>query len=170
MPRPTLYLFAGLPGTGKTTLARALAQHLGACHLRIDTIEQGLRELCHLDVQGEGYRLACRIAADNLRLGQSVVADMCNPIELTRDEWETVARDLSLPWRHIEVVCTDRVEHRRRIDTRTNDIAGLHLPDWAAVQQREYHAWTRARIVIDTAHTSPEAALADLLAQLAAPP
>ena len=27
-----------------------------------------------------------RIAADNLRLGISVVADSCNPIELTRDE------------------------------------------------------------------------------------
>ena len=59
----------GGTGTGKTTLARHMAQHYAAIHLRIDTIEQALRELCRLDVTGEGYRLAYRIAADNLQLG-----------------------------------------------------------------------------------------------------
>ncbi|PWK92360.1 AAA family ATPase [Fulvimonas soli] len=38
-----LIVLAGLPGGGKTTLARALAARLGATHLRIDTIEQTLR-------------------------------------------------------------------------------------------------------------------------------
>ncbi len=92
-PAPVLYIFAGLPGSGKSTLSQRIAQELAAVYLRIDTIEQGLRELCSIEVQGEGYRLAYRIAADNLRLGRSVVADSCNPIELTRREWEQVARD-----------------------------------------------------------------------------
>jgi predicted kinase len=34
-----LIIFGGLPGTGETTLARALAEQLGAVFLRIDTIE-----------------------------------------------------------------------------------------------------------------------------------
>jgi predicted kinase len=38
----TLYVFAGLTGTGKTTLSRQLAQRVGAVHLRIDTVEQAL--------------------------------------------------------------------------------------------------------------------------------
>src|SRR5688572_30698345 len=88
----TLYVFSGLPGAGKTVLSQQLATHFGAAYLRIDTIEQALRDICGINVQGEGYRLAYRIAADNLRLGVSVVADSCNPIELTRDEWEEVAR------------------------------------------------------------------------------
>jgi predicted kinase len=88
---PTLYIFSGLPGSGKTTLARLVAQKLHSAYLRIDTIEQGLRDLCSVDVQGEGYRLAYRIAGDNLRLGVSVIADSCNPIELTRRELERVA-------------------------------------------------------------------------------
>lgn len=84
----TFYIFSGLPGSGKTTLARFLARRVGAAHLRIDTIEQALRDLCSVDVQGEGYRLAYRVAADILSSGGSVAADSCNPIELTRREWE----------------------------------------------------------------------------------
>lgn len=52
--RGILYIFAGLPGSGKTTLAQELAQRVKACYLRIDTIEQALRDLCALHVQTEG--------------------------------------------------------------------------------------------------------------------
>ena len=39
-----LIILGGLPGTGKTTIARELARQLGAEHLRIDSIEQAIRE------------------------------------------------------------------------------------------------------------------------------
>jgi predicted kinase len=41
--KSTLIVFGGLPGTGKTTLARAVVQEHAATYLRIDTIEQTLR-------------------------------------------------------------------------------------------------------------------------------
>ena len=37
-----LIVIGGLPGTGKTALARGLARALDAVHLRIDTIEQAI--------------------------------------------------------------------------------------------------------------------------------
>lgn len=163
----TLYIFSGLPGAGKTTLSRRLATKLKAAHLRIDTIEQALRDLCGIDVQGEGYRLAYRIAADNLRLGLNVVADSCNPIGLTRDEWEDVARKSQARYINIEIICSDRGEHRRRIEFRKTTVAGLRLPTWDEVGRREYHAWTSERIVIDTAGRTEAECFDELLSRLA---
>ncbi len=163
---PVLYIFAGLPGSGKSTLAQRLAAHLGATWLRIDTIEQALRDLCRIDVEGEGYRLAYRIASDNLRLGLSVVADSCNPIALTRREWAQVAIDAGVGYVDIEVMCSDAAEHRRRVETREVAVPGLVLPSWADVENREYHPWHVERIVVDTAHRSEQASMDALLRAL----
>lgn len=165
---PVLYIFSGLPGTGKSALASRLAERLGAVYLRIDTVEQALRDLFTCDVQGEGYRLSHRLADDNLRLGLSVVADSCNPLESTRDEWENIAREAGAGYLHIEILCSDEAEHRQRVETRAPQVPGLVLPTWQAVGEREYHLWTRERLIIDTAGKSPEESLTDLLALLPA--
>src|SRR5215510_3035242 len=152
--KPILYIFSGLPVSGKTTLSQIVAQRVNAVYLQIDTVEQALRELCSVDVQGEGYRLSYRIAADNLRVGMSVVADSCNPIELTRREWERVALEARAEYINIEVICSDAREHRLRVETRISTVSGLKLPTWRDVANREYHDWTVNRIVIDTANRS----------------
>jgi len=165
----TLYILAGLPGAGKTTLAELLARRIGAAHLRIDTIEQALRELCSVDVQGEGYGLAYRVASDILSKGVSVVADSCNPIELTRLEWERVALNAGARYLNIEVICSDTQEHRRRVETRAPTVPGLRLPTWQEVECREYHDWTVGRIVLDTSGRSKVDCIEELLAKLPTP-
>ena len=162
----TLYILAGLPGTGKTTLARRLARRTGAAHLRIDTIEQALRDACSIDVQGEGYELARRIASDILQAGVSVVADSCNPIERTRREWERVAHEAEAKYVNIEVVCSDTQAHRERIETRATTVPGLRLPTWQEVEDREYHEWTVERIVLDTSFRSESECIDELLSRL----
>lgn len=165
-PTPTLYIFSGLPGSGKTTLAERLSSLTGAVFLRIDTIEQGLRDLLAAEVEGEGYRLTYRIAEDNLRLGLSVVADSCNPIPLTRREWEGVAREASAAYQNIEVICSDPQLHRQRVEGRESTVSGLVLPTWADVVSREYEPWDRPRYVIDTAHRSVDECVRELLEKL----
>jgi predicted kinase len=161
-----LYIFSGLPSTGKTTLSKKLAQHITAAYLRIDTVEQALRDLCAFDVQDEGYRLSYRVAADNLQLGISVVADSCNPIELTRNEWEKVALESGARYVNIEVVCSDKAEHRKRVETRISTVPGLRLPTWQDVEDREYHPWSRDRIVIDTSDKPEGESFDDLMSSL----
>ena len=84
-----LIVFAGLPGTGKSTIARALAVELAAVWLRIDTLEQAIRTsgVVDGDVKDLGYRAAHAVAEDNLRLGRTVIGDSVNPWMLTRNAW-----------------------------------------------------------------------------------
>jgi hypothetical protein len=55
--------------------------------------------------------------------------------------------------------------HRRRIEARVRNIAGLPEVTWARVLERraEYEAWSDARLVLDTSHASPEQLLGEAL-------
>lgn len=39
----------------------------------------------------------------------------------------------------IEVICSDTIEHRHRVESRHTDIPGLALPSWQEVSAREFH-------------------------------
>ena len=151
-----LIVFGGLPATGKSTLSLAFARELKAVHVRIDTIEAALQAALPKgkSIDDWGYRVAYVIAEDNLRLGRIVIADSVNPIALTREAWLNVARRAGVRAVEVEIVCSNRTEHRRRVETRASDIAGHKLPDWNDVVARHYETWTRPHIVIDTAGNS----------------
>ena len=135
---------------GKTAIATGLARDIEAVHLRIDSIEQALRN-SDITISGpEGYVVAYAIAEDNLRLGRTVIADSVNPVESTRADWRKVAKRAGKRCIEIEVVCSDQAERRRRAETRIADIAGHRLPTWQEICDREYEPWG-ASIVIDTA-------------------
>lgn len=156
MVAPLLVIFSGLPGAGKTAIARELARMLGAVYLRIDSMEQALRDSGRLpeDLADAGYRAGYAVAEDNLRLGRTVVADSVNPLSLTRNAWRNAARRAQAAALEVEVVCSDQAEHRHRVETRTTDVPGLRLPSWDEVASREYHTWEREHLIIDTAGRS----------------
>lgn len=166
--RPVLFVLGGLPGTGKTHLARSLSRHARAVHLRIDTIEQALRNSGEMadGVRVAGYAVAYEVAADNLKLGRAVIADSVNPIAITRNAWREVAVRCGALLVEIELACSDTAEHRRRVETRQADIAGHEQPTWQQVKTRDYEDWDSADVVIDTALATTEQALAAIDAAL----
>jgi predicted kinase len=163
-----LVALGGLPGTGKTTIGRILAEMTGALFLRIDTIEQALRVALGLgrDVGASGYAIAASVARDNLALGRRVVADAVNPVAASRALWRDAATEAGADLIEVEIVCSDAAEHRRRVETRAADLHGHRLPDWQAVLGRHYEPWESADLVLDTARIGPAEAAATIAARL----
>jgi predicted kinase len=156
-----LIILGGLPGVGKTTITRELARQLSAVHLRIDSIEQAIRNSGALSrpLNDVGYRVGYAVALDNLNVGRTVIADSVNPLAISRDAWVEVAKRAQVSAIEIEVVCSDAKEHQRRVENRTTDIPGLMPPTWQEVVLRDYQPWNRGRVVIDTTTRSLEQAV-----------
>jgi predicted kinase len=157
---PVLVVIGGLPATGKSTIATALAGRTATPYVRVDRIEQTIVDwspLAH-PLGPVGYAVAHELAMEQLRLGLDVIVECVNPVAATRDGWAGTAATAGSALIEVEVICSDGAEHRRRVETRTSDVEGLAKPTWTAVVEREYEPWTRERLVIDSTTTSPETA------------
>ncbi|MGE8126666.1 AAA family ATPase [Methylobacterium sp. NPDC080182] len=163
-----LVVLGGLPGTGKTTLGKALAVKRSAAYVRVDEIEHALTHHAQLgpDIGATGYVVAFAVAASNLRIGSLVIADSVNPVLESRQGWRDVAHREAARFLEIEVICSDGVEHRRRVEARTADIAGFELPSWSSVVERDYVPWTSPRLVVDTALLTRDKAVATIEAAI----
>jgi predicted kinase len=157
-----LVVFGGRPGVGKTTISRAIAVRRSATYLRIDVIEQAIRSagIPAGDIGPAGYVVANALAASNLANGNLVVADCVNPVRASREEWRVVAERSKRPLIEVEVICSDAIEHRRRLEERKADIDALVLPTWQDVLNRRYESWAEPHLIIDTAQLSPDEAVA----------
>jgi predicted kinase len=161
-----LVVLSGLPGTGKTTIAKIISRKCHATYLRVDTIEQAI--LSSLSMQNDlgplGYVVAYELARTNLCLDGVVIVDAVNPLAVIRQAWREVAESANSGIVEVEVVCSDKSEHRRRVESRKTDIAGHILPTWDEVQRREYEPWESDCLVIDSAVVSAEDAASKILA------
>ena len=153
--KPLLVIFSGLPGVGKSSIAQMLSARLGAVYLRADTIENAIVEGgITQPIEGAGYVVGYRVATENLLLGNTVVADSVNPWELTRQAWRDSAIGANAPFVDIEIICSDTVEHRRRVEDRGGNVT------WDDVLRRDYHEHQSSGILrLDSAILSVEEAV-----------
>ena len=161
-------VIGGLPATGKSTIATALARRTATPYLRVDRIEQAIVAWSPLShpLGPVGYAVAYELALEQLQLGLDVIVECVNPLAVTRDGWLDTAAAAGTVLIEVEVICSDEVEHQRRVQTRTSDVEGLAKPTWTAVVEREYEPWTREHLVIDSTTTSPGQAADKIAAEM----
>lgn len=168
-----LIVTAGLPGSGKTSVAEALGRALGWPVLSVDPIEAAMRRAgLPPDATGlAAYAVAEAAAGANLRLGRSVVVDAVNPVEAAREAWRRLAGRQGAALTFIECACSDPGVHRARVEGRVRGLDGLPEVTWARVEARraEYEPWTAAddRLALDTTRASLGEMVAAVLAHLA---
>lgn len=162
-----LISFAGLPGAGKSTIAKELSRRTAAVYLRVDEIEAAIWALApERDIGSEGYHIAAALAASNLDLGRSAIVDCVNPWAVTREIFAGAAARARAELLGVEVICSDLATHRRRVETRESEVPGLAPPDWPKVLARDYAPWREADLRIDTADTGVADAVSRILARL----
>ncbi|QCR19735.1 AAA family ATPase [Agrococcus sp. SGAir0287] len=150
-----LVVLAGLPGTGKTTIAAALAAEVGATLASVDDAEAAMLAAGIDAAQPTGlaaYVVVEQLARRQLVAGRDVVVDAVNDAPEARDQWRALAATTGVELRWVEVRLADEAEHRRRLAERTRDLpGGFPEPSWASVVARRaaLEAWDEPRIVVD---------------------
>ena len=158
---PMLLAFGGLPGVGKTTIARQVTQACGAVHLHIDEIEQTIRSANEGggDPAALAYAIAHVLAETCLRAGNIVVVDCINLLAGMRNAWRATAASTDSPIVEIEIVCSDPTKHRHRVERRISEIPGRKMPSWVTVIRQAYEPWPERHLMINTARESIDEAV-----------
>jgi predicted kinase len=148
----TLILFSGLPGCGKTTLARRLASHQRLSLVSKDRVQRVLRDSECVGAALLGYQLILDLADEQLALGVSVIVEAVFPRVGFRADANEIAARNGAWFRPVVCVCSDEYIWRARIGSRTQYVPGWTPVGWEEVERLrgEFETWDESALVLDT--------------------
>jgi aminoglycoside phosphotransferase family enzyme/predicted kinase len=178
--RPVLWVFCGLPASGKSTLARRVASAMFMPVFASDTVRKEDRDFPHAGVEAfnaGAYRPVLRdrvyarlfnLAQDEIKKGRSVVLDATFSKAKWRESALLLAGDLKAGILFVECVCQPRTIRQRlaRRETQAGDSDArlMHFDDLIAGYEPFGEAMADVRITIDT-DRAVEECVQEILAQ-----
>ena len=131
-PKQTLLLFKGHPGTGKSTLAAALARHLAWPLIDKDDVKD---HIYHLPDSGHlSYEIMWHIVRHQLEIGLSVLVDSTLSYPTTYATGQALAATFHARLLVVEARLPEN-EWRTRLDRRLHEPQTHRTSGWDAMQQ-----------------------------------
>ncbi len=166
---PVVVLVAGVPGTGKSTVAETLGRTLNAPVFSMDWQLGALAVFGVLRPDNTGplsEMMLTAAVARQLHLGMSAIIDATGHTRAARGRWQSLTGRLGGRFIGVECVCSDEQVQRSRVEGRSRGI-----PCWPATVSWEHvgrmkelwEPWEEPHLVLDSATGSPEVNLRRVL-------
>ena len=151
----TFVLMRGFPGTGKSTIARAIAAALHAPLIDRDILRQKAVDLFgNLPQIGRfSYELMFALVEEQLRLGLSVIVDTPLTYRTTYEQAKELARSFQTPMLVVHCQCLPEVQ-RRRLEGRKGKVSEFQITSWEEWMQWKprFENFDDGGCVIDTSN------------------
>ena len=158
-----LVALKGMPGSGKSTLGRAISQRLGWPVIDKDDAKDLIDG--HSDDSGTlSYAVMFNIARRQLQQGLNVICDSPLTYVGLYEQARQVARESGAKLVVLECICTDEGEWRRRVEARgETGLPAHHMNSWEmlqayreSVEGKTDYPVAEERLVLDTSRPLEE--------------
>lgn len=149
----TLIVMRGYPGTGKSTIARAIAKTLHIPLIDRDVIRQVIVNILgnHAEVGHLAYEMIFALASEQLKLGLSLVIDTPLTYYRTYEQARQLAASFHVPMLVVHCQCSPQIQ-KHRLESRKGTVSEFQITSWEEWKQWEprFEEFNDGGCVIDT--------------------